>query len=222
MKRGGKVLKKRWFREGVVVLVFLLSFQTNAEGTILLPSLDISEEWNDNFFFSETDRRPEWTTTISPKFLFEHKGRFLNILVRYMGGVELHTHYTDKNSYRQTTDLGLDFPFLSHASRRFSIRLTEKADLTPTLPTIVLGSREATAGRISSSAGRIDTFRNLLGLTLEYDWSPRTSLTLPYLNNIIHYDAQDVRLEDVMIHDGGMEIRYRWTPKQPGLHQVIW
>ena len=71
-------------------LLFLLSFsflETRAEASVfLVPSLTVSSEYNDNFFFTSIDREEDLLSLISPAFTLKIENSSIILAANYVGG----------------------------------------------------------------------------------------------------------------------------------------
>lgn len=199
---------------GVLLLAVIFKGETDAAVT-LNGSISLSERYNDNLFFSETNREADYTTLINPRLKLTYDSRNLVLSGSYHGSGEVHARHSEANRYRQTASFDIDLPFLSRRIKGVDVQITENAIYTPELPAFDTG--EGVQGSVANQnlanqgiqVGRNDTFRNHAGITISYSWSQRMNTTLSYANTITRYEGAD--LQDTTVNNFGLRWGYQWS-----------
>ncbi len=222
-------------KETVAWIVFFSLFlvglgnEVNA-AVILSPSFSISERYNDNLFFTETDRKSDFTTVISPALNLAFTSRNVHLTMGYRGSAEFHSKNPKADGYFQSLSFDIDLPALNRQIRGLEVSVTENISYSPELPAFSFGSREADivieerfdrvllAGE-GVQTGRVDTFRNRAGLSVRYAWSRNFNTTASYTSVITRYSGSD--LEDNEVNTGSFDATYsdqtsprtKWTSR---------
>ena len=187
------------------VLLLLVIFEPLAEGaTVLRPSFSITQEYTDNFFFTQHDQKGELTIILSPGLIITQKNRDLMLTGRYFGGIAQHLNDSGNNRYRQGLVLDIDLPFLSRSFKGVAVHISERAEHTQNRYVIQTGRTEPDV--FVTERGRVDTFNNRAALRIDSRWSPQWLSTLTYDNAIVHY--KESLLEDVRFHDVTLSSTY--------------
>jgi hypothetical protein len=185
--------------------------ETRAEASVsLIPSLTVSEEYNDNFFFKDnTDREEDLTTTITPALTLRYENPSIILGAHYRGGVPFHLkHKEEDGKYLQHLNFDIALPFLSRRFHGVDVRITEFSDFTPEIPAISLGGppRET----FGTGRGRVDTSRNMASIGLGYSGSPRWRTDLTYLNTLTQYKGETAP-EDTKVHNIDLTETYKFS-----------
>ena len=197
-------------------LLLSIAFESSAEGSVILrPSLSITGEYTDNFFFTQSDPQEEFTTILSPGVVVTQKNRDLALMGRYWGGVTHNLLYTEENRYRQGLALDIDLPFLSRFFRGVAVHISERAEQAQNR---TISHSTAAEEIMSTAKGRIDTVSHLGTIRIDSKWAPKWFSTLTYDNASIHYKGS--LLEDVISHDTSLSGRYEIDPGRSSLTVV--
>ncbi|MEK7702807.1 MAG: hypothetical protein AAB317_02465 [Nitrospirota bacterium] len=183
----------------VLFLIFILKTDAGA-AVLLLPSLSISEEYDDNFLFSENNRTGEFTTTLSPLLTLRYANRYVILDTNYRGGATYHVHHPELDGYVQNLYFDIQLPVLARTFNGVDIRITEAADRLDELPSTPIG------GAAGVGAGRGKVTRNRASIAVGYPWSPRHKTDVTYLNTIIKYHTE--LIEDFVSQDIGINETY--------------
>jgi hypothetical protein len=163
----------------------------------LIPSLTVSEEYNDNFFYTSDDKKGELTTLITPTLTLRYQNPSVILSANYRGGLRLQIENDDTNQYFQGLTFDMLFPFLSRTFRGVEVNITEVFNHTPDTPPIPLGG--TTPSTVVVPVGPVDTSRNAASVSLAYNWSSKLRTNMTYLNTAVQY--QGGILEDFMSHN---------------------
>lgn len=203
--------------------LFVTGLEERVEGTVTLsPSFSVSESYNDNLFFTETNREADFTTLVGPSFKLAYESLNLTLEGVYRGAAEFHARHPEANKYAQSASFDLGIPFLSRQIRGVEVRVTENLNFTPEVPAYSFGIVPEQPGAATPSSQaqqtgggiqvpRTDTLTNNAGLKLGYDWSPILKTTISYLNTVTRYRGTE--LNDSMTHRVGLDETYQWSPR---------
>jgi hypothetical protein len=181
-----------------LLLFFFLEKHAEAAVT-LLPSLTISEEYNDNFFFTGPEKEEEWTTVIAPAFTLRYQNPSVILSANYRGGIRMELKHDETNEYFQRLNFNIDLPFLSRTFNGVDVHITEAFENTPQTPAIPLGGERPVGETFITPVGPVETSRNAASIGLGYDWSRRFRTDFTYLNTILQYKGG--LLEDFIAHN---------------------
>lgn len=211
----------KWIRVTGWVFVLSVIFAGRIHAAVTLSgSITLSERYNDNLFFSETNREADYTTMINPRLTLTYNSQNLVFSGSYHGSGEVHIRHSEANRHSQTASFDIGLPFLSRRIKGLDIQITENVTYTPELPAFDTG--EGVQGSVANQnlanegiqVGRNDTFRNHAGITLSYSWSQRMNTTLSYANTITRYDAE--ALEDSMVNHFTLASGYQLSRRTRG------
>jgi hypothetical protein len=201
-KNSQRISNIPWF---FFTLFLSFAFETAAEGSVILrPYFSVTEEYTDNFHFTQQDKKEELITILSPGLILTQKSRDLILEGRYLGGMVQHLNDSEANRYRQALALNIDFPFLSRSLKGVAVHFSERAEHSQ--------NRYATPNRQTEPAffvgerGKIDTLSNRASLQIDAKWSPEWFSTFTYNNAYTHYRGS--LLEDVLSHKINLSGRY--------------
>jgi len=210
---------REWIGPFVCCLAAVVALRGETEGAVsLLPSLSVSERYNDNLFFTETNREADYTTMISPGFTLTYESRNLILSGIYRGGASFHARHPEADRYSQAALFNLEIPFLNRQVKGFEVHVTEDVTYTPE-PYFFNEELRPSGGDVSVEEilkadsiqlRRTDTFRNRAGVVLGYSWSHRLKSTASYLNIINRYSGEE--LKNSVVHDLEFGGRYQTTP----------
>ena len=197
----------------------------------LTPSLSVSEVYNDNLFFSETDLERDFATYISPRMTLVYQSKNITLSSSYRGTLQLYSRRSDANQYAQAVAFDLGLPLLSRTIKGFDVQVTESISFTPELPAFsfadlpqeigeevpvsetrtLIAPDTFTAANEGIQVGRRDAFVNNAGITVSYGWSSRFNTSLSYTNQITLFKGSE--LQDSMNHNAGLETEYEWSDR---------
>ena len=195
-------------------LLLLLSFsflETRAEASVfLVPSLTVSNEYNDNFFFTSIDREEDLVSLISPTLTLRIANSSIILAANYVGGAELHVNKDERNGYRQSFTFDIALPFLSRKVEGMEVHVNEALTYLPEIPSIPLGGSASVP-----SIGRGNSSRNIASIGIRYAWSPKWLANFNYLNTIAQFEGDPFLHEDFVAHniDIGSTYSYSHTTK---------
>jgi len=200
-------------------LLLLLSFsfvETRAEASVfLVPSLTVSDEYNDNFFFTSVDREEDLLFLISPALTLKIENSSIILAANYVGGAELHVNKDERNGYRQDLTFNIELPSLSRKIVGMEVHVTEALVFSPEIPSTAVGGSASRATTSVPSIGRGNNYRNMASIGMSYTWSPRWLASFNYLNTIAQFEGDPLLHEDLIAHtiDIGSTYNYSHTTK---------
>ena len=206
----------------ILSLLFLtVSLEQEAKGAVILTSsFSILERYNDNLFFSDQDKRSDFTTVLSPSLSIAITSKNATLTIGYHGSAQFHSQNPEADGYFQSLSFDIDLPILNRQIRGLEVNVTEKISYSPELPAYSFRSEETETdvderfdqvlleGEGVQQAGRVNTFRNHAGISLRYPWSQNFSTSASYANVITRYSGGE--LEDTEVNNGSAEARYRY------------
>ena len=187
-------------------MVIGLVVESDAKMT-LTPSLSVSKRYDDNLFFTETNKDGDSATFIIPSVTLTYESKYITLSGRYQGRVEYYTSHPDLNRYSQDASFDLKLPFLLHIARGLDIRITEAIIYSPELPAFSFEEQPQETNE-GVQVRRTDTIRNRAGATISYIWTPKFSTALSYSNLIVGYST-DPNLQEPIVHDSSLQIGYK-------------
>ncbi len=197
------------FRLAFLFFLLILPFsflETRAEASVdLIPSLTVSEEYNDNFFFTGPNKEEEWTTVIAPALTLRYQNPSIVLSANYRGGIRLQLKNDQTNEYFQRLNFNILLPFLERTFHGVDVRITEAFENTPQTPSIPFSGGEA-GGIFSVPVGPVETSRNAASISLGYDFFLKFRTDFTYLNTILQYKGG--LLEDFVAHNVDLMGRY--------------
>lgn len=208
-----KLMKRAFFCIGGLTLISAVSIGRSEASVTLTPSLSVSEEYSDNFFFSETDPVGEFTTVISPGIALVSDSKNVTFGVRYQGRAELRVRNPDRNRYNQGLSFDLDFPFLSFLIKGMKVKVTEAVTYVPELPAFTFNN-QIQENNEGIQVPRTDTFRNRAGVAVTYPWTPRFGTTISYTNLYTRYKGS--ALQSSTVHDAELDLAYQFSRQTTG------
>lgn len=171
---------------------------------MIFPSLSVSEEYTDNFFFTEHNLKSDFTTILSPVLLIKQETRDLILSGSYFGGITLQLKNNERNRYRQGITFDMGLPMLSRQFRGLEVRLTEVAEYSPELHAVPLTDTDTNF--FETAIGRVETFRNRAAIKASRLWSPKWNTAFAYTNTMTHYNRSD--FDNMMAHDTDLSGTY--------------
>ncbi len=190
-------------------IVIGFSVETDAKMT-LTPSLSVSERYNDNLFFTETNKDGDLSTSIIPSATLTYEGKYITLSGRYQGRLEYFSSHPDLDRYSQDASFDLKLPFLLHIAKGLDIRITESVTYSSELPAFSFNEQPQETNE-GIQVPRTDTVRNRAGATISYIWTPRFSVALSYSNLIVGYPTRP-DLQEPIVHDSSLQIGYKLSP----------
>jgi len=198
-----------------VVVVWLVwiaigfSVESDAKMT-LTPSLSVSEKYDDNLFFTETNMDGDLSTSIIPSATLAYESQYITLSGQYQGRFEYFSSHPDLNGYSQNATFDINFPFLLRIAKGLDIRLTEAIIFSPGLPAFSFSDQPQESNE-GIQVPRTDTVKNHAGATISYTWTPRFSIALSYSNIIVAYTS-DSGLQEPIVHDSSLQLGYKSSP----------
>ncbi len=204
---------------GLALFFFALSFETEVQGAVIFtPSFSLAEQYNDNLFFSDQDKQADFATVLSPSLSMAVTSKNATLTIGYHGSAQFHSQHTEADGYFQSLSFDIDLPILNRQIRGLEVKVTEEISYSPELPGFSFGSggtgtdidenfnQVLLEGEGVQQPGRVDTFRNLAGISLRYFWTKHFSTSSSYTNVITRYSGDE--LEDTTVHSSTAGARY--------------
>lgn len=203
------------------MLIMIVGLKSEAEGALSLrPALSVSERYDDNLFFSQSDREADFTSMVIPGIDLFYSSRDFIFSGRYESTAEFHVRHPEENRWSQTLSLSANFPVLP-GLKGGSLQIREAVTYAPERAAFAFGGNgEVAPGNFPADTsegihlGRTDSFRNQAGVSFNYDWSPRSAFTAAYSNSLTRFKAPG--LQDFDVHDATLQESYRWSPRMRG------
>ncbi len=204
----------------IYFLIYARGFSNSAQGAVIIStSLSLSEEYNDNLFFTETKQEADFATILSPALSIGYTSKNVVLTLGYQGSAELHPENPEADGYFQSLSIGLDLPGLNQQIEGLEIRIIENMTLSPELPGFSFSgsddeesSRRADRGPQNTGQGvqlqRTDTFQNQAGLSLSYDWTALFNTRLAYTNTVTLFSESE--FEDRNVNQTTFDGTYRF------------
>lgn len=204
--------------------VLLFGFCRNGYSAVIFDSsFSISEDYNDNLFFTATDREADFTTTLSPFLSIGYTSKNIAFTIGYQGAAQFHSNNPNVDGYFQALSIDLDLPILNRQIRGVEVRVTEDVTYSPELPGFTFGGgdKESDSGRsgtireregVGVQLNRTDTFENRAGISLSYDWTDHFSTASSYKNVITRYSGNEFKDRDA--HHTTFDAAYRYPFSQ--------
>lgn len=213
------------FKWIALIVLFVIGMGGEVEAALTLSSaLSVSETYNDNFFFTKTDREAELTTKIRPSLTLTYGNQNLSLSVGYRGTAELNARHSEEDGYFQSALFDLDLPVLSRQFKRVSVRIVEEVGYRPDLPAYsfthevepsdsgpIADDEERASEGVQS--GRTGTFTNRAVILLGYKTSTRLNGSLYYSNTIKRFTGGDPQPVSSLTHGGGLGASYQRSPR---------
>ncbi len=191
-------------------LVFVVSFPVGLSqaAVILNSSLSISGEYTDNLFFSETDKKSDFSTIVSPAMKIDFTSRHVTLNVGYRGSAIFYSQNSQADGYFQSLAFDIDFPGLNRQIRGLKVKFIERVSFSPELNAYSFGDPNLTQEERFSQVlqegegiqgDRVDTFRNVAGVELSYSWTQNFETTATYTNVITRYSGSAIEDTEVNV-----------------------
>ncbi len=174
-----------------VLLALLVPAGAAAYDFRLVPSVAVREEYNNNLFFSQTDREDDWLLTVSPGVDASWKTERSEAGF----GARLEWQNYNENSDLDATDYSVSGRFTHRLSTEF--RLSGTGEFR----------RESRPDRHFEEAGQVDFSENDrydFGTALEWILSEKTTATASYSFEYLDYPEELAR--DSRLHTAGLGI----------------
>jgi opacity protein-like surface antigen len=101
----------------VIISVFLSAATVHSADVMLIPSVNVKGEYNDNIDFSRTNKLDDYTGIVSPALTLNYATDRLNMNARTAFDIIGYADYTDRNRQNQNHKLGAGYKL----SERFSV-----------------------------------------------------------------------------------------------------
>ena len=187
---------------GLVMGIGVLAVDSLAQvRTALIPSLTVSEEFNDNIFFRERDREADLVTRIIPRIdLFVPRPR-TEVSVSFQPGVEFLARHPEETRQLQA----LNFNLFHRVSPLLDISVTDTFSLAPTTFQEVIPE----LGVVRVERTRVIT--NSLSVVAGYRFTPKTSANGILGYSLSRFQARRLIDSDALSLRGG--VTHRLTPR---------
>ncbi len=210
----------------------MTSLSLEAQGAVIFrSSLSVSGVYTDNLFFASVDKKPDFTSIVSPAFNLAFSSRDVIFSVGYKGLAQFQSQNPEADGYFQSLSINLDLPVLNRQIRGVKVTVTEDISFSPELPGFSFGADPAEAGKTNptQTAGRTnqagpggqlsqgvqlartDTFRNKAGITFEYPWTKRFASAASYTNIITRFSGSAFQDRDIHHVTGGGVYQYPYS-----------
>ncbi len=209
-----------WVSIWAILLLLVIGFPFEINAAVILDSsFSLSENYNDNIFFSETNQDAGFVSTISPSLKLAYSSKNVSLSMRYTASAQFYSYSSAEDSLFHSLSFDLDIPFLNRRIKGVEVRVIEEMSFSPGLPAVALGGgedqaslerrRELPQGTGQGiQLGKTDTFQNQAGILLLYDWSTRFTLTSSYINVITRFSGE--QFEDRNAHQTKLGGVYRY------------
>ncbi len=191
-----KFLFLKWLRV-LLVLIAVSGFMIVLDrekiyGAVILNSgFSVSEEYNDNLFFSETDQDAGLVTAVSPSIGISYTSKNFSLSTQYTASALFYSYTPLEDKLYHSLSIDLDIPLLNRQIKGVEVSVIEEMSVSPGLPGISLGGGEGAEAQkrrqnLPQGTGqgveldRTDTFQNQAGILLLYDYSRYLSLSSSY------------------------------------------
>ncbi|NOY83689.1 MAG: hypothetical protein GXO96_02485 [Nitrospirae bacterium] len=207
----------------IFVLLFTLSGTTHA-AVIMNSSISVSQNYNDNIFFTKENTVDDLTTIVSPQLGFAHTGKNINLGLGYRGRALFYAENTDQNNFFHALSIDLDFPILNRQIRGVEVKIIEEMSFSPELPgfsffegkdqtAIARNNRLPQGGGQGVRLRKTDTFQNQAGISLSYDWTERLNTVAQYTNVITRFSGSQFKDRNAHLSTFGTSYRYPFSPR---------
>jgi hypothetical protein len=191
---------------GVLVLATVLGpIEAPAQNLVvgpfrILPSVAVTEEFDDNVDLTPNNEDSDFITIISPGIIIELPARRYSLRVGYRADIERYAERTDLDTVNHTAlvDGRVSFPW----------------GLTVTLSNTFLDAFEFPGFPLPEVTRRVERYENLLMLTAEYRITERIASALRYSWLLVDYlDDPEFEQQSRQEHQIGFTVSYRIFPK---------
>jgi hypothetical protein len=199
------------------MLIMILSLKSEAEAILSLrPTLSVSEQYDDNLFFSGSDPEADFTSMILPGVELSVTRPNSTFSGRYEATGEFHARHPEENRWAHTLSFDASFPVLSNWTKGARLQLREALAYTPERSPFAFGDKN---GEVQESfptpeaegvnSGRTDSLLNSTAVSLSYDRSARFLSKVSYSYSLTRF--KDPRLQDFDVQDLSLEESFRWS-----------
>jgi len=131
---------KKYYCFGLVIATVLTLTSFSFAEFSIMPSISVSEKYNDNIFLTQTDREDDFITTISPAVILEYRpSTYLDMSLDYGFNFRIYADHSELNdtSFRET----------QHADLTAQVRPLDRVfvDITDTYRRVRVDVRDITA-----------------------------------------------------------------------------
>lgn len=207
----------------VFVFLFVLSGITHA-AVIMNSSISVSQNYNDNIFFTKENTVDDLTTIVSPQLSLAHTGKNMNLAIGYRARALFYAENTAQNNLFHALSIDLDFPILNRQIRGVEVKIIEEMSFSPELPgfsffegkdqvAIARNNRLPQGGGQGVRLRKTDTFQNQAGISLSYDWTERLNAVAQYTNVITRFSDSQFKDRNAHLSTFGTSYRYPFSPR---------
>ncbi len=100
----------------------------------ILTSLSLREQYTDNLFFSNTNKREDYGTIINPVLTLAYQDKNIVLAGSYIGNAQFYVNNGGADTYSQNAGIFMDFPYLNRKFKRLTLRFIERISFSPSLP----------------------------------------------------------------------------------------
>ena len=174
-----------------------------------IPSITVSERYDDNIFFEKTDGQADYITSIGPRLTASYGSQAVKMTAGLGARFELFSEHTELNKLRYRANLGLN---IARIARNTSLSVSDVFRFTPEPPAFIAdeeGEEDITTGGIRIPRG--DSLGNVARIRLTRRISSRSDGVIGYTHTIREFE--DPTLIDSTEHKGQVELRRKIGPR---------
>ncbi len=205
-------MRLKYYVPVVAIAFFLVVNSADSYQLSFMPSVSISEEYNDNIFLTPDNEEDDFITTVSPGFILEVTQRENGLSLSYHPGYSFYADHSEFNSWQHEAVLGAWVA----ASRSTRIEVEDAflftEDPAPeTDITSPITEDPLIQGDPTIRSGREPYYTNTASIRLIQQFGASDSFYLQYAYTILRND--DPEIEDVDQHIPGLGITYWFLPR---------
>ncbi len=186
------------------IVIVMISGSLFADSVIeVTPSVNLSEEYNDNIYLDKTDKISDWMTTLSPGIALNISSQKNNFILNYFPTIVRYKERSQNNTVRQA----LSFSLASAISQHFNFDMNDTF-LRSEQPI------EQTADIISDRKTRSPYYRNNGSASINYIFGPSSSFLMGFNHSLLR--NTDKTLDDGTIFKPYADYSY-WFNVKHGL-----
>ena len=145
-----------------------------------VPSITVSERYDDNIFYEETDINEDYITEIAPQLTASYDAKAIKMKTELVARLELFEQRPELNNFQYRANVRLD---IDQFTKNTSLFVSDVFRFTPEPPDFLAGKEEegeVTTGGIRINRG--DSLSNSVRIGLTQKISPRTDSKIGYVN----------------------------------------
>jgi hypothetical protein len=174
-----------------------------------IPAITVSERYDDNIFFEESDIDDDHITEVAPQLTASYNAKAVNMKTVLVARAEFFGEHTELNNYQYRANFKLD---IDEFMKNTSLSVSDVFHFTPEPPDFLAGEveeEEITTGGIRIRRG--DSLRNSASARLIQKLSTRTDARIEYTNKTSTFE--DPSLVDSTSHNAEAGLGRRIGPR---------